>query len=115
MVRTFIRLEGLVVLLISLYAYRYFGASWAWFFALFLAPDLSMAGYLKGKQAGALTYNLVHTYILAAVLLAYGWAANSTILTSFGLILAAHIGADRVLGLGLKYPTNFKDTHIQRL
>ncbi|PHB05583.1 DUF4260 family protein, partial [Bacillus pseudomycoides] len=32
-----------------------------------------------------------------------------------GLIWTAHIGMDRMLGYGLKYETDFKDTHIQRL
>ena len=31
------------------------------------------------------------------------------------LIWLAHIGADRALGYGLKYPTHFKDTHLQRV
>jgi len=32
-----------------------------------------------------------------------------------GLIWLVHIGADRLLGYGLKYPTGFKDTHLQRV
>lgn len=28
------------------------------------------------------------------------------------LIWTAHIGLDRMLGFGLKYPTRFKDTHL---
>ncbi len=32
-----------------------------------------------------------------------------------GLILGGHIGLDRFLGYGLKYPSAFKDTHIQRM
>ena len=31
------------------------------------------------------------------------------------IVWAAHIGADRMLGFGLKYPTAFKDTHLQRV
>jgi len=31
------------------------------------------------------------------------------------LIWLVHIGADRLLGYGLKYPTAFKDTHLQRV
>jgi hypothetical protein len=31
------------------------------------------------------------------------------------LIWTAHIGADRLLGYGLKYPTRFHDTHLHRL
>ena len=32
-----------------------------------------------------------------------------------GAILLAHVGMDRALGYGLKYPTHFKDTHLQRV
>jgi hypothetical protein len=42
-------------------------------------------------------------------------ARGSDLLLSLGLIWFAHIGADRMLGLGLKYPIDFKQTHIQRL
>jgi hypothetical protein len=27
----------------------------------------------------------------------------------------AHIGVDRAVGYGLKYPTGFKDTHLRRV
>jgi hypothetical protein len=30
------------------------------------------------------------------------------------LIWTSHIGFDRLLGYGLKYPTRFNDTHLQR-
>jgi hypothetical protein len=31
------------------------------------------------------------------------------------IIWAAHIGFDRALGYGLKYPTAFSDTHLGRI
>jgi hypothetical protein len=31
------------------------------------------------------------------------------------LIWAAHVGFDRMLGYGLKYPTAFGDTHMGRI
>ena len=31
------------------------------------------------------------------------------------LIWLVHIGADRLLGYGLKYPTAFGETHLQRV
>jgi Domain of unknown function (DUF4260) len=39
-----------------------------------------------------------------------GMANHTTLLLS--LIWIAHIGLDRMLGFGLKYPTRFKDTHL---
>lgn len=31
------------------------------------------------------------------------------------LVWIAHIGMDRTMGYGLKYPTQFKDTHFSRV
>jgi hypothetical protein len=61
---------------------------------------------------GAATYNAVHTYVGPLALAVYSvWAGrNSALLGS--LIWMAHIGLDRMLGFGLKYPTRFKDTHL---
>jgi len=115
MVGKIIRIEGLIVFLGALYFYHVLNASWLLFVILLLAPDLSMVGYLKDKQTGALTYNLVHNFALAALLIGIGLFTSNKLLTSLGVILIAHIGADRFLGFGLKYASDFKDTHIQRL
>ena len=32
-----------------------------------------------------------------------------------GLVWLAHIGIDRALAYGLKYPTQFEDTHLKRV
>jgi len=114
-VATLIRIEGLIIFLGALYFYHVLKASWWLFVILLLAPDLSMVGYFKDKETGALTYNLVHSFALAALLIGSGLFTGNALLTSLGLILTAHIGADRFLGFGLKYTTDFKDTHIQRL
>ena len=39
------------------------GLIWA-FLILFLIPDLSMVGYLRGPVLGARVYNLAHTYVV---------------------------------------------------
>ena len=44
-----------------------------------------------------------------------GVLAESGTATQLALIWFLHIGADRLLGYGLKYPTSFKDTHLQRV
>jgi hypothetical protein len=31
------------------------------------------------------------------------------------LIWIIHIGVDRAIGYGLKYPSGFRDTHLQRM
>jgi hypothetical protein len=36
------------------------------------------------------------------------------VLTLAGVVLVAHVGMDRLAGYGLKHPSGFKDTHMQR-
>jgi Domain of unknown function (DUF4260) len=82
---------------------------------LFLVPDVSMVGYLVNPRAGSTTYNAVHTYVGPVALLAIGLLAGGAVATQLALIWLAHIGVDRALGYGLKYPSAFKDTHLQRV
>jgi len=84
-----------------------------WLFAvLALAPDLSMLGYLAGPRVGSQTYNVVHTYALPAVLGAAGFLTGVAVAVLVALVWAGHIGADRLVGYGLKYESGFKDTHL---
>jgi hypothetical protein len=95
--------------------YFHEGYPWWLFLALILAPDLSMIGYAAGLRVGAATYNAAHTYAFPVVLAAIGLIAGAEIAAEVGLIWLAHIGIDRAIGYGLKYPTGFKDTHLQRV
>jgi hypothetical protein len=110
--RTWLRLEGAAVLIASLVAFEQQHASWILFAAAFLAPDLSMLGYLAGPIVGAWTYNVVHSYVapIALVVVAIGFGHPS--LLPWALIWLAHIGLDRLLGYGLKYSSAFNDTHL---
>ncbi len=110
-----LRLEGLTVLLGAIALYANQGGDWLLFVLLLLAPDLSMAGYLANTRIGSITYNIVHTYALPAALVALVLAGQWTPGVQLGLIWFAHIGMDRTLGFGLKYPTAFKDSHLQRV
>ena len=78
-------------------------------------PDLAMLGYLAGPRTGAVAYDVVHTYVLPAVLAAAGVVADSDTALALALIWLTHIGVDRAVGYGLKYPSGFKDTHLQRV
>jgi len=110
-----LRLEGLAVFLASIVLFAQFGGQ-GWVYALFfLAPDLSMLGYRANVRVGAIVYNVVHVYVTPIALAAAGYALKSDLLLFAGIILLGHIGADRLLGFGLKYPTAFKDTHLQRV
>lgn len=110
--RTFLRVEGLVVLVLCLGGYAVLdGPLWA-LLVLALAPDLSMLGYLGGARVGSLSYNVVHTYTLPLVLGAVGGWTDTTIAVLVAFVWAGHIGADRLLGYGLKYDSGFKQTHL---
>ena len=71
-----------------------------------------MLGYAANIKVGAITYNAVHTYVGPLVLAGYSFASNRRAIFSLSLIWIAHIGLDRMLGFGLKYPTRFNDTHL---
>jgi hypothetical protein len=110
-----LRAEGGIVFCASLLLYGEVGGSWLLFVALVLAPDLSMLGYLLGPRLGSALYNLVHALVVPLLLIALSIFYKQFWLLPYGLIWTAHIGVDRLLGFGLKYPTRFHDTHIQRL
>jgi hypothetical protein len=110
-----LRVEGAVVAAAAIALYVHVDGSWWLFLALALAPDLSMLGYLAGPAVGAVAYDLVHTYALPVLLAAVGVLADAELAVQVGLVWITHIGIDRVLGYGLKYPSGFKDTHLQRV
>jgi uncharacterized membrane protein len=111
-VTVLLRVEGLVVFVAALYAYQALGGNW-WIFALLiLAPDLAMLGTLVSAAFGARAYNGVHTYTIPAIIGAVAWLAGTIYLVPFVVIWIAHIGADRALGYGLKYPGTFHQTHL---
>ncbi|HKV75381.1 MAG TPA: DUF4260 domain-containing protein [Gemmatimonadales bacterium] len=112
-VRLLLRLEGLVVFALSTALYARTGTHGiGLFLGLFLLPDLSMLGYLGGPRAGALVYNAAHTYLLPALLGAAAWFWLGTFWLAVALIWTAHIGFDRLLGYGLKFPAAFQLTHL---
>jgi hypothetical protein len=113
MITKILKFEGLAVFLASLHFYSILDGSWLTFVLLWLVPDISMIGYLKGKKIGAALYNVAHTYVLALAVIFFGLWQGDNFIISLGVILASHIGFDRFLGFGLKRPSGFKDTHIQ--
>jgi len=114
-VRVVLRLEGLCVLIAASVAYSKFGFGWGMFALFFLTPDISFFGYLAGSKVGAVSYNLAHSYIGAVTCLAAGVVVPAPTILCIGLIWSAHIGFDRALGYGLKYPDGFGFTHLGRI
>jgi Domain of unknown function (DUF4260) len=110
-----LRLEGLAVLAAALALYFDSGFGWLLLLVLFLAPDVSMLGYVGGPAVGAAVYDVAHTYVLPIALGVVGVLGGFDTALQLALIWLAHIGIDRLLGYGLKYPTGFSDTHLQRV
>ena len=114
-VKAMLRLEGLLLLVGAIILYALSGGNWVLFIVLLFAPDLAMLGYRINARAGAAVYNTAHLYLLPGLLFALGYAANAPLAMQIALIWFAHIGMDRAVGYGLKYPTEFKDTHMQHV
>jgi hypothetical protein len=113
--RLLLRTEGLAVAAAALALYFDAGHPWWLVLALVLAPDVSFAGYLAGPRLGAAAYNAAHTSVFPVALAAGGAIAGADLAVQLGLIWLTHIGVDRALAYGLKYPTRFEDTHLQRV
>lgn len=108
-------MEGALVLALSCYGYSLLHGSWWLFALLFLVPDLAMLGYLANPRVGAAVYNAGHTLLMPILLAVVTCALHHPGWVPLALVWLAHIGFDRLLGYGLKYPTFFKDTHLQRV
>lgn len=113
--RLLLRAEGLVVLVAATIGYSSLGASWGFFALVFLLPDVALVAYLAGPRVGAMAYNALHTYLAPAAVAGLAWAGVTPGAWSIALIWAAHIGLDRALGLGLKFGSGFRDTHLGAL
>ena len=110
-----LRLEGLAVLVASVVLYFHADFGWVLLLVLFLAPDLSFVGYAFGPRIGAIAYDATHTEIWPVAVGVAGIVGDSGRATQIALIWLVHIGTDRLIGYGLKYPAAFRDTHLQRV
>jgi hypothetical protein len=113
--RVLLHLEGAAVAVAALSLYLHESYSLLLLAVLVLAPDLSALGFLAGPRVGAVTYDALHTFVGPVLLGAVGVILPSDTATAVALIWLLHIGADRALGYGLKYPSAFKDTHLRRV
>jgi hypothetical protein len=113
--RLLMHAEGAFIFALTLWFYRAGQYPWWLLATLFLAPDIFILGYLRNAKVGAAAYNLVHTLAAPMLLLLVALLWPSPACIPYALIWLSHIGGDRMLGYGLKYPTYFKDTHLQRV
>ena len=103
-VKTLLRLEGLVLFAGNDALYALWAGPWWLYAVLFFAPDLSFMAYLAGPKIGAWAYNAMHSTIVPMAMLTVGFGFAPPLVLSLALIWLAHIGFDRALGYGLKYP-----------
>ncbi len=113
--RVLLRLEGAAVAVAALSIYLHEDYSLLLLAVLALAPDLSAIAFAAGPRAGTIAYDAVHTTSVPVLLGAAGVILPSSTLIAVSLIWLLHIGADRAIGYGLKYPSAFKDTHLGRV
>ncbi|MEI3598773.1 MULTISPECIES: DUF4260 family protein [unclassified Oceanobacillus] len=59
--------------------------------------------------------NVFHTYTTVIFVLFLSFLLINETILAVGLIWAAHIGMDRMVGYGLKYTNTFKETHLNRV
>ncbi|MNH58590.1 hypothetical protein D3C85_1009320 [compost metagenome] len=85
---------------------------WWWLPILFLAPDVTMAGYLINSRVGAVVYNLGHSLIGPAILVAIYIGTDNRAVLFAALIWLFHILIDRAFGYGLKHTEGFHHTHL---
>ena len=110
-----LRIEGAALFGLSVWLFSRLDVTWILFAVLILAPDLTFAAYLRGPKFGAEVYNLVHLAAWPAALAAIGLVTGLALVLAIALIWLAHIGMDRMMAFGFKYPTGFRDTHLSRV
>ena len=110
--RNLLKIEELFLFGLALFLFSRLDYNWGWYALLFLAPDLSMFGYLANPRLGAWTYNLVHHKGVSVALYVLGYLFSIPWLMFAGTILLGHSSLDRVFGYGLKHDDAFQNTHL---
>jgi hypothetical protein len=110
-VMSWLRAEGLCVMLLALWMYGQLNYSWVVLAVFFMAPDLSMLAYRQGTRFGSVVYNAAHSYVGPLLLAALAHKVDPALLQPV-LIWLAHIGFCRLGRFGLKYPDSFGHTHL---
>jgi Domain of unknown function (DUF4260) len=110
--KNIIRIEEGVQLALAVYLFGHLPFAWWSYVALFIAPDISMLGYIFGPAIGAYCYNIFHHKGIAILMYLAGAYTSSDVMMFVGLLLFGHSAFDRMLGYGLKYTDSFKHTHL---
>jgi len=106
------RFESITIAVFAIVLYANLDASWWLFGALILTPDVSLLAYLISVKVGSKIYNIFHNYSLPLIIATLSFLFSFPFAMEVALIWITHIAIDRSLGYGLKFPTNFKHTHL---
>lgn len=110
-----LRLEYLLLAVVTAAIYINLGFEWYWLIILFFVFDISMFGYLINKEVGAVTYNAVHS-VVGPILLLLGYVLfDGKVLLFIALLWFFHIAVDRTFGYGLKHFEGFHHTHLGKI
>jgi hypothetical protein len=108
-------MEALIVLAATIALYSEVSGEWLLFVVLFLTPDLAFIPVLINQELGRHMYNVVHTHSLSVGAAALAYFLDWESILGLALIWTAHIAMDRIVGYGLKYRIDGKETHLQRV
>src|SRR2546421_3899120 len=92
-IQNLIKVEELALAALAVFLFRFLGYAWWWLAVLFLAPDVSMVGYLAGPRFGAFSYNLIHHKATAVTVYIVGYFAASHAMQLAGVVMLAHSSA----------------------
>lgn len=106
------RIEGAVVASAALGVLWWLDAGLLTIAVFALAPDISMLGYVQNPRVGAAIYNAFHVYVGPLALGATGLWLGGELALVIAATWVAHIGVDRAVGYGLKFPDAFDHTHL---
>jgi hypothetical protein len=113
--RRLLQAEGAVVFAAALALYVDADFSVLALVLAFLAPDLAFLAFLIGPRAGAIAYDVAHLEAWPVLLGAVGLLADEPLPVQVALIWLAHLGLDRALGYGLRYPDAPRESHLDRV
>lgn len=105
----------LAAILTAILFISFAGYDWWWLFIIFPIIDISAFGYLQNAKAGALTYNIGHSFIGPTALIALYVAGFADWGLFAGMAWLFHLFVDRALGYGLKHAEGFGHTHLGKI
>jgi hypothetical protein len=103
---------GIAAILLVVFYIAVGNFAWYWLPITFLLFDISMLGYLINNRIGALGYNIGHSLIGPAVLMAIYILTENQATLFISLLWLFHIFVDRAMGYGLKHVEGFQHTHL---